>query len=92
MILIGGLANNKGVLVGTLLFVTLRKVIIFFKDSFEWIVPFDVVWLDMLLLGSILLVVLLFRPQGVIVEKPTHTLGRRTKSKGVVRIFNLLFR
>ncbi|MYB29772.1 MAG: branched-chain amino acid ABC transporter permease [Cenarchaeum sp. SB0663_bin_5] len=92
MILIGGLANNKGVLVGTLLFVTLRKVIIFFKDSFEWIVPFDVVWLDMLLLGSILLVVLLFRPQGVIVEKPTHTLGRRTKSKGIVRIFNLLFR
>lgn len=92
MILIGGLANNKGVLVGTLLFVTLRKVIIFFKDSFEWIVPFDVVWLDMLLLGSILLIVLLFRPQGVIVEKPTHTLGRRTKSKGVVRIFNLLFR
>lgn len=92
MILIGGLANNKGVLVGTLLFVTLRKVIIFFKDSFEWIVPFDVVWLDMLLLGSILLVVLLFRPQGVIVEKPTHTLGRKTKSKGIVRIFNLLFR
>lgn len=92
MILIGGLANNKGVLVGTLLFVTLRKVIIFFKDSFEWIVPFDVVWLDMLLLGSILLVVLLFRPQGVIVEKPTHTLGRKTKSRGVVRIFNLLFR
>lgn len=92
MILIGGLANNKGVLVGTLLFVTLRKVIIFFKDSFEWIVPFDVVWLDMLLLGSILLVVLLFRPQGVIVEKPTHTLGRKTKSRGIVRIFNLLFR
>lgn len=92
MILIGGLANNKGVLVGTLLFVTLRKVIIFFKDSFEWVVPFDVVWLDMLLLGSILLVVLLFRPQGVIVEKPTHTLGKKTKARGVVRIFNLLFR
>ncbi|MXX20999.1 MAG: branched-chain amino acid ABC transporter permease [Cenarchaeum sp. SB0665_bin_23] len=92
MILIGGLANNKGVLVGTLLFVTLRKVIIFFKDSFEWVVPFDVVWLDMLLLGAILLVVLLFRPQGVIVEKPTHTLGQKTKAKGVVRIFNLLFR
>lgn len=92
MILIGGLANNKGVLVGTLLFVTLRKVIIFFKDSFEWIVPFDVVWLDMLLLGAILLVVLLFRPQGVIVEKPTHTLGKKNKARGVVRIFNLLFR
>ena len=92
MILIGGLANNKGVLVGTLLFVTLRKVIIFFKDSFQGFVPFDVVWLDLLLLGSILLVVLMFRPQGVIVEKPTHTLGRRSTAHGVKRIFNLLFR
>lgn len=92
MILIGGLANNKGVLVGTLLFVTLRKTIIFFKDSFEWFVPFDVVWLDLLLLGGILLAVLLFRPQGVVVEKPTHTLGRPSKDKGLKRVFNLLFR
>lgn len=92
MILIGGLANNKGVLVGTLLFVALRKTIIFFKDSFEGFVPFDVVWLDLLLLGGILLAVLLFRPQGVVVEKPTHTLGRRSTDKGIKRVFNLLFR
>ena len=76
MILIGGLANNKGVLVGTLLFVTLRKLIVFFKDSFEGLVPFDVIWLDFLLLGVILLVILLYRPQGIIVEKPTSTIGR----------------
>ncbi len=74
MILIGGLANNKGVLIGTLLFVTLRKVIIFFKDSFQDFVPFDVVWLDFLLLGIILLAVLLYRPQGIFVEKPTRTI------------------
>ena len=74
MILIGGLANNKGVLIGTLLFVTLRKVIIFFKDSFQDFVPFDVVWLDFLLLGVILLAVLLYRPQGIFVEKPTRTI------------------
>lgn len=71
MILIGGLANNKGVLVGTLIFVTLRKLIIFFKDSLQGFVPFDVIWLDFLLLGVILLAVLLFRPQGIFVEKPS---------------------
>lgn len=91
MILIGGLANNKGVLVGTLLFVALRKLITFFKDSLDF-VPFDVVWLDLLLLGGILLAVLLFRPQGLIVEKPTHTLGYKPKERGIKRIFNLLFR
>lgn len=91
MILIGGLANNKGVLVGTMLFVLLRKLITFFKDSLDF-VPFDVVWLDLLLLGSILLVVLLFRPQGLIVEKPTHTLGGYHKEKGIKRVLNLMFR
>ena len=75
MILIGGLANNKGVLIGTLLFVTLRKFIIFFKDSFQGFVPFDVVWLDFLLLGVILLAVLLYRPQGIFIEKPTPTIS-----------------
>ena len=92
MILIGGLANNKGVLVGTLLFVTVRKLIIFYKGSLQEFVPFDVVWLDLLLLGGVLLAVLLFRPQGIVVEKPTHTLGSRQKVGGARRIFNLIFR
>ncbi len=77
MILIGGLANNKGVLLGTLIFVTLRKTIIFFKGSFEGFLPFDVIWLDFLLLGIILIVILLYRPQGIIVEKPTYTIPTR---------------
>lgn len=94
MILIGGLANNKGVIIGTLIFVTLRKVIIFYKDSLEGIVPFDAVWLDFLLLGIILLLILLYRPQGIFVEKPTATIsnGAGSKQTGVRRIFNLLFR
>ena len=74
MILIGGLANNKGVLVGTFIFVIVRKLITFFKDSFEGFLPFDVVWLDFLLLGAILLAVLLYRPQGILVERPTPTI------------------
>ena len=80
MILIGGLANNKGILVGTFIFVTIRKLIIFFKDSLEGFVPFDVVWLDFLLLGIILLVVLLHRPQGILVEKPTPTIPHKPNS------------
>ena len=98
MILIGGLANNKGILVGTFAFVALRKVIIFFKDSFEGFVPFDVVWLDFLLLGSIMLVVLLYRPQGIFPEKPTPTIrgaggmGPPRRRAGARGIIDLLFR
>ncbi len=93
MILIGGLANNKGVIIGTLVFVTLRKFIIFFKDSFEGFVPFDVVWLDFLLLGVILLAILLYRPQGIFVEKPTHTIDVNGKSAaGLKKILNFFFK
>jgi len=94
MILIGGLANNKGVIIGTLLFVTLRKFIIFFKDSFQGYVPFDVIWLDFLLLGVILLVVLLYRPQGIFVEKPTPTISMNSykETSGLKKVFNLFFK
>jgi len=94
MILIGGLANNKGVLIGTLIFVTLRKFIIFFKDSFEGFIPFDVIWLDFLLLGVILLAILLYRPQGIFVEKPTPTISLKENSKkiGIKKIFNFFFK
>ncbi len=94
MILIGGLANNKGVLVGTLIFVVLRKVIIFFKDSMEGFVPFDVVWLDFLLLGVILLAVLLYRPQGIFVEKPTPTIsfGVINEKSAISKVFGFFFK
>jgi len=94
MILIGGLANNKGVIVGTLIFVTLRKFIIYFKDSLEGFVPFDVVWLDFLLLGTILLLVLLYRPQGIFVEKPTPTISMNPNEKlpGWKKVFTLFFK
>ena len=94
MILIGGLANNKGVIIGTLLFVTLRKFIIFFKDSLQGFVPFDVVWLDFLLLGIILLAVLLYRPQGIFVEKPTPTISMNSDEKlsGLKKVFTFLFK
>ncbi len=88
MILIGGLANNRGVLAGTLIFVLIRKLIIYFKDSFEDFVPFDVVWLDFLLLGSILLLILLYRPQGIFVEKPTPSIPENVgKFRKFVHIF-----
>ncbi|HJJ23406.1 MAG TPA: branched-chain amino acid ABC transporter permease [Nitrosopumilus sp.] len=94
MILIGGLANNKGVLIGTLIFVTLRKFIIFFKDSLEGFVPFDVVWLDFLLLGVILLVILLYRPQGIFVEKPTPTISHKGEDNqwNIKKMFNFFFK
>ena len=70
MIIVGGIANNKGVLIGTLVFVVSRKLVIYYNDSLNGIVPFDIIWLDYLLLGGIMLIILLFRPHGILPENP----------------------
>ena len=75
MVILGGMANNTGVTVGTLSYVTLRKLIAFYKESLTGLIPFSVVWLDPMLLGILLVAMLIFRPQGILPEKPTLTLS-----------------
>ena len=74
MIIVGGMANNKGVLVGTLLFVAIRKLVIYYNDSLEGVLPFDIIWLDYLALGGVMILVLIFRPHGLIPEKPQKSI------------------
>jgi len=76
MVILGGAANNLGVVAGTFIFVAVRQTISFYQDFFTPILPFNVVWLDTLLLGLALLIILLYRPDGLISEKPIKT--RRT--------------
>lgn len=73
MVVIGGIGNNLGATVGTITFISLRKLIIFYKELFAFL-PFDVVWMEYLILGTALILVLLFRPAGLIKEKSSKTL------------------
>jgi len=75
MVIFGGLGNNFGVALGTFIFVALQKLIVFYKSSFAFL-PFDVVWLEYLLLGSIILVILVFRPSGLMKEKQSRTMPK----------------
>ena len=75
MVILGGAANNTGVTLGTFTYVTVRKLISFYKQALVTIIPFNIVWLDPMLLGAVLIIVLIFRPQGLLPEKPTHTLS-----------------
>lgn len=74
MVIIGGAGNNLGAVVGAIIFVTLRELIVFYKHYFEAFVPFDVVWLEYLFLGLALIIVLMYRPEGLLPEKSTKTL------------------
>lgn len=77
MILLGGVGNALGVTAGTALFYTVYKLIVYYKYVFMGFIPFDVVWLNYILLGIVVILVLIFKPQGLIPEKPKkmrHTL------------------
>lgn len=76
ILIIGGAANNVGVVVGSFMFIVARRVIEFYKDAFTFL-PFDAVWLEYLLLGSLLIIVLIYRPEGLIPEKPTPTISNK---------------
>lgn len=66
MILLGGMGSNRGALVGTFIFVTLDKLILYYKYAFAGILPFDVIWLNYLLLGFITILILIYRPEGLV--------------------------
>jgi len=76
MVVLGGAANNLGVSLGTLIFVTFRKLITFYKGALGPYLPFDPVWLDLILLGIVLTLILMYRPQGLLPAKPIFTISR----------------
>jgi len=73
--ILGGTANNIGVTAGVLIFLIVRRLIILYKGALAFIIPFDPVWLEPLLLGLSLMLIVMFKPGGIIPEKPTHTLS-----------------
>jgi len=81
MVILGGAANNMGTIIGALTFTALRRFIDYFKGYLNPFVPFDIVWLDPLLLGITLILIQMYKPQGVMPENPTPTLSSEELEK-----------
>jgi len=86
MVIIGGAGNNKGVLLGTAIFVTSRRLIDTYRFVLEPFVPFSIIWLDRLLLGIILIAILILRPEGILPEKPVLALGKKKVKEILSRV------
>lgn len=78
IVIIGGAANNLGVALGAFSFTFLMKAIDQVKFQFQPYIPFDVNWLEYLLFASLLILILMFRPGGILPEKSSATLPWRT--------------
>ncbi len=75
IILLGGAGNNRGVVAGTFIFVTVMEVIDFYKSSIVAALqlPIQPTWLEYILFGVMMLVILYYKPEGLIPEKPIVT-------------------
>ena len=75
MVLAGGYGNNKGVLAGVFAFVTGKTILTVYKHEVRWLLrlPFETVWLEYMLFGVLMMLILLYRPAGLIKEEPIMT-------------------
>jgi branched-chain amino acid transport system permease protein len=69
MLMVGGPGNNAGTFIGCALIIAMRRLIIVFKWSIAKFVWYPIVIFEQQLLGLLLLVVMIFRPNGLIPEK-----------------------
>jgi branched-chain amino acid transport system permease protein len=81
MMILGGPGNNLGVLVGAFILASARQLITFNKDLIAPFLPFDPVWLDPIILGLIIILVLLLAPEGLLPEKTIYPLPREKLEK-----------
>jgi len=76
MVILGGAGNNLGVVLGSVVFVVVRRLINFYKGAAGSLLPFNPVWLDYMLLGIVLLLMLIYRPSGLMPERLSPTMRR----------------
>ena len=78
MLIIGGAANNAGVALGAFSFAFLFKAVDQVKFYFQGYIPFDVNWLEYLVFAALLVLILAYRPGGILPERSSATLPWRT--------------
>ncbi len=75
MIILGGLGNNRGVIAGVLSFVVTKVLLSVYKwEITEFLhLPFEAVWLEYIIFGLLMILVLIYKPGGLIKEEPIMT-------------------
>lgn len=76
IVIIGGAGNNVGVALGAFIFTALLKGLAQVKFFFQPYIPVDVNWFQYIVFASLLITILMVRPEGILREKPSATLPR----------------
>ncbi|MEM1583526.1 MAG: branched-chain amino acid ABC transporter permease [Nitrososphaerota archaeon] len=84
--MLGGTGNNLGMLVGVFAFSVLRTMIYSYKTEMTAFIPISPQWFEYILVGLVIIVMVLFRPQGLLPEKPALTLPKNRIEEIMKRI------
>lgn len=76
ILLLGGVANNKGVVLGSIVMVIVDRGLRWIP-SFWLSLPFDVSYLRGIIFTLILLLIIMWRPRGIFPEKPLDTPAKK---------------
>jgi branched-chain amino acid transport system permease protein len=79
--MLGGIGNNLGMLVGVFVFSVIRTLIYAYKTELTAFIPISPQWFEYILVGLAIIVLVLFRPQGLLPEKPALTLPKKEIEK-----------
>lgn len=72
MVVLGGAGNNAGAALGSLVYVLSDRIIM--QVKYYITVPFDINYLSYMAFGTLLILVLMYRPKGILPEKPSLTI------------------
>jgi branched-chain amino acid transport system permease protein len=75
--MLGGTGNNLGMLIGVFTFSVIRSLIYAYKTEMTMLIPISPEWFEYILVGLAIIILVLFRPQGLFPEKPALTLPKK---------------
>jgi branched-chain amino acid transport system permease protein len=69
ILILGGAGTTLGSIISTLIFIASYHLLDLYKDILGNVLHFDPIWLHYILFGLILMIVIIYRPQGLIKER-----------------------
>jgi len=86
MLILGGQGNNVGAIVGVTVYYVISTILNVYKNALQAALHADPTYLAYIVFGLAIILVLMYRPQGIVPEKPIktidlHNLRRRLSEK-----------
>jgi branched-chain amino acid transport system permease protein len=84
-LMLGGVANHFGIILGVGIFIVARTGIILSKPFLEFL-PFEPIWLEYTMAGLVMIVIVLYKPRGLLPERPETSMSTDRIQEIVLRL------